>query len=250
MSDDPALIRGFAIFGIVATQIMNLSSLSSIIEIVRARSTLCYPTFPFSVSIVASSTSIIYSIVSDQLVVGISSMLSVGQSAVYLCIHFLYSHNRSAIMRQLLTHTLVVGGSVSVGPLCACAFVSDCRSFVRDWFGIVMTIISCVRYSAQSSTFLKVIRTRNAASISPLMTAGATFGSLAWIFYSLLAGDIYYLSISIAGLTSSSVQILCLLRYPRVHDAQNCGDEGDAIELLTAATSQNDFVTVPPPIKQ
>lgn len=250
MSDDAALIRGAAIFGIAATQIMNLTSLSSIIEIVRARSTLCYPSFPYSVSIVASSTGIIYSIVSDQLLAGVSSMFSVAQSTIYLCVHFLYSRNRSAIMRQLLTHSLVVGGSVSVGPLCACPFISDCSSFVRDWFGIVMTIISCIRYSAQSSTFFQVVRSRNAASISPLMTAGATFGSLAWIFYSVLAGDLYYLSVSVAGLTSSSMQIFCLLRYPRYQVAQDSGQESDTIDLLTTGASEHDAVVTVPPIKQ
>ena len=254
LSDDEALIRGVAIFGIVATQIMNLSSVTSIIEIIRARSTLLYPTFPFSVSIVASTTGIIYSILSDQLIVGISSMISVGQSTIYLGVHFTYSRNRFGIIRELLTHSLVVGGAIGVGPLFRCPFVSDCNFFVRDWFGVVMTIISCIRYSAQSSTFFKVIRTRNAASISPAMTAGAMFGSLAWSAYSLLAGDIYYLAISLAGALSSTVQILCLMRYPRIqatqHSAEDKGfEDSDSVELIPSAHASV-TVTVPPIIKQ
>jgi uncharacterized protein with PQ loop repeat len=246
LSNDPALISSFAIFGIAATQIMNLSSVSSIIEIIRAGCTLCYPSFPFSVSIVASSTGIVYSIASNQLLVGVSSWLSVGQSTIYLGVHFVYSRDRSAIVRQLLTHSIVIGGSIGAGPLFACSFASDCSSFVRDWFGIVMTIVSCVRYSAQSSTFLEVVRSRNSASISPLMTAGATFASLAWIFYSVPAGDVYYLVISVAGLISCCTQVFCLLRYPRFQVAQVCGHEGDTIELLSVGTLGHNIATLPP----
>lgn len=130
LSNDPALISSFAIFGIAATQIMNLSSVSSIIEIIRAGCTLCYPSFPFSVSIVASSTGIVYSIASNQLLVGVSSWLSVGQSTIYLGVHFVYSRDRSAIVRQLLTHSIVIGGSIGAGPLFACSFVSDCSSLL------------------------------------------------------------------------------------------------------------------------
>lgn len=251
LSDDEDLIHGVAIFGIVATQIMNLSSLSSIIEIFKARSTLSYPTFPFSVSIVASTTSIIYSIFSDQLVVGVSSMISVGQSSIYLGVHFTYSSNRRGIIRELLTQSLVVGGAIGVGPLFRCPFITDCNCFVRDWFGVVMTIISCVRYSAQSSTFFKVVTTRNAASISPVMTAGAMFGSLAWTLYSLLAGDVYYLSISLAGALSSCVQIFCLMRYPRIYKQVTRGSavESDSTELITSIASSHAAVTLPP-IKQ
>jgi uncharacterized protein with PQ loop repeat len=249
LSNDAALISGFAIFGIAATQIMNLSSVSSIIEIIRAGCTLRYPSFPFSVSIVASSTGIIYSIASNQLLVGISSWFSVGQSTIYLGVHFVYSRDRCAIVRQLLMHFIVIGGSICAGPLFACSFVSDCSSLVRDWFGIVMTIVSCVRYSAQSSTLLEVVRSRNAASISPLMTAGAMFASLAWIFYSVLAGDVYYLAISVAGLVSCCAQVCCLLRYARFQVAQDCDVEGDAIELLSAGRLEHNVVTVPP-IKQ
>ena len=96
---------------------------------------------------------------------------------------------------------------------------------------------------------LEVVRSRNAASISPLMTAGAMFASLAWIFYSVLAGDVYYLAISVAGLVSCCAQVCCLLRYARFQVAQDCDVEGDAIELLSAGMLEHDVVTVPP-IKQ
>lgn len=215
LSHDTALIHAVAIFGIVATQIMNLSSLPSILEIIKSRSTLTYPTFPFSISIVASSTSIIYSVLSSQLIVGMSSMMTVGQCSVYLMVHWYYSKSRRAILRELIFMTIAVGAAIGIGPLFKCPISVDCSDFVTEWFGLVMAVVSCLRYGAQAVSFGEVIRTRNASSMSPHMTAGAMFGSSAWTVYSLLAGDPYYLASGLAGVLSCTGQIILLKKYPR-----------------------------------
>jgi len=215
--EDKEVIRGVAIFGIVATQIMNLSAVPSIIEIIRSKSTLGYPTFPFSVSIVASTTSIIYSILSDQIIVGLSSMMTVGQCLVYESIHLYYSKRRSLIVKELVLITLIVGFFIGIGPLIRCTTTDggDCGEFVTEWFGLIMAIVSCIRYGSQASTFWTVFKTRNSFPISPPMTAGALFGSLAWTIYAILAGDPYYLASGLAGLVSCIIQIILLAKYPR-----------------------------------
>lgn len=215
LSDDGTLIHAVAIFGIVATQLMNLSSLPSILEIIRSRSTLMYPTFPFSISIVASSTSIIYSVLSDQIIVGLSSMMTVGQCSIYLSVHWYFSKNRRAILREVIIMAVAVGTAVGIGPLVKCPITVDCSDFVKQWFGLVMAIVSCLRYGAQAASFGEVIRTRNAASMSPYMTAGAMLGSSAWTLYALLAGDPYYLASGLAGVLSCSGQVFLLKKYPR-----------------------------------
>ena len=218
LSNNRELIRAIAILGIVATQIMNLTSIPSMIDIVKAKSTLMYPTFPFSVSIVASTTSIVYSALSDQLIVGLSSMMTVGQCVVYESIHFYYSKRRWRIVRELAAITFVIGGVLGVGILIKCSFSTraECSSFVTYWFGLIMAITSCVRYGAQAYSTGEVVRTKNAASISPSMTFGALFASLVWTLYSVLAGDVYYLASGLAGTASCLLQIFLLWKYPRV----------------------------------
>ena len=233
--DDANVIRWVAIFGIVATQIMNLSSLPSILQIISSKSTLLYPTFPFSVSIVASSTSIIYSVLSGQIIVGLSSIMTVAQCIVYLCVHVYYSSNRFRIFQELLILSLVVAFAIAGGSVIGCFFVA-CSVFVTQWFGLVMAVVSCVRYGAQSFTLFTVIHTKNSGSISPAMTAGALFGSLAWTAYSILAGDPYYLASGLAGTLSCCLQILLLLKYPRITPIAH-----------EQAIKSTELVTVPPP---
>jgi uncharacterized protein with PQ loop repeat len=215
LSDNAAVLYAVAILGIVATQIMNLSSVFSIIEILKARSTLMYPTFPFSISIVASATSIIYAVLSEQLIVGLSSMMTVSQCSIYLSVHWYFSKNRRAIVRELTLMALAVGFSIAIGPLVKCPISVDCSDFTTEWFGLVMAIVSCLRYGAQAASFREVVSTKNSASISPYMTAGALFGSAAWTLYALLAGDPYYLASGLAGLLSCIGQVVLLIKYPR-----------------------------------
>lgn len=221
LTSNDDLLRGLAILGIVATQIMNLSSIPSMIDIIRSKSTLLYPTFPFSVSIVASTTSIIYAALSDQLIVGLSSMMTVGQCVVYESIHFYYSLNRRRIVIELATLAVVVSAVLGIGIVIKCALSNEyeCKQFVTEYFGLIMAIISCFRYGAQAYTFRSVIRTKNSASISPSMTFGALFASVTWTAYSILAGDPYYLASGLAGTISCSLQILLLLKYPRLMTA-------------------------------
>jgi len=110
---------------------------------------------------------------------------------------------------------VAVGTAVGIGPLVKCPITVDCSDFVTQWFGLVMAIVSCLRYGAQAASFGEVIRTRNAASMSPYMTAGAMLGSSAWTLYALLAGDPYYLASGLAGMVSCFGQIFLLKKYPR-----------------------------------
>lgn len=218
LTDNDSLLNGVAIFGIVATQIMNLSSIPSISDIVRLKSTLLYPSFPFSISIISSGTSIVYAFWTDQRIVGISSIMTVAQSSAYLGVHLYFSRHQSRIVREFVVLVFLIATAMAAGLFVGCVILDQCLEFTIQWFGVVMAIVSCFRYGAQAITFRQVVSSRNAASISPAMTAGALFGSLAWSAYSILAGDPYYLASGLAGTLSCLVQVLLLAKYPRRRD--------------------------------
>lgn len=168
-------------------------------------------------------------------------MMTVGQCLIYESIHFYYSAKRKRIVTELAVLAVVVGGVIGLGILIKCSSSSDseCAEFTTYWFGLIMAIVSCFRYGAQASTFGAVVKTRNASSISPSMTAGALFGSLAWVVYSVLAGDPYYLASGLAGTVSCLIQIVLLVKYPRFHvvDDASSDDKADANRITVAPTS-------------
>lgn len=216
LTDDSSLVDAIAIIGIISSQIMNLFAIPSILEIMKAKNTLLYPTFPFAVSIISSIASIPYAYLSQQWLAGLSSVLTLFQNGSYELIHYHYSTKRHAIAVEFGTLLALLVVSMGSGPAVKCCISSDgCEDFTMEWFGVVMAIISCARYGSQASTFARVIRTRNSGGISPPMTAGAMFSSAVWTVYSLLKGDPYYLASGIAGLSSCVGQIILLSIYPR-----------------------------------
>ena len=237
LEENQTIINAVAIVGIVFTQLMNLSSLPSIIEIFRAKDTLGYPSFPFSVSIIASGLSIIYSILSNQFIVGISSIMTVFQSLIYESFHIHYNHSET--LKELFGLIILSAISLLIAPIIKCSIDPDCSGFTTQWIGLIMAIISCLRYGSQAVTFYGVYKAKNAFSISPPMTVGAFMGSLAWSIYSILAGDPYYLSSGIAGLFSCAVQFYFLLIYPRNQPELNKVEK--VIEKVETETSTSDL---------
>jgi uncharacterized protein with PQ loop repeat len=217
LSDNTTLIDTVGIIGIVSSQIMNLSALPSMMEIYRAKNTLLYPTFPFAVGIVSSVTNIPYAILTQRWLPGTSSVLTLIQNGIYEFVHLKYSRKRKRIATEFFSLLFAVIISMGIGPGVKCAVhTSECESFTIQWLGIVMAIVACMRYGSQAATFGRVVRTKNAASISPPMTAGAMFSSAIWTWYSLLVGDPYYLASGLAGLLSCSIQIVFLIMFPRI----------------------------------
>lgn len=206
-----------AILGSIASQLMNLSAIPSIYEIHVARSTLAYPFFPFLISLVASVSGLCYAFMTAQLIVAMSTMFSLMQNLVYLSVHFRYSQQRSSIINMFSTLIILEALVLVAGPAAVCAASrSGCLDFSVMWVGIVCTLVYCVVYCGQLTTFKEIIRTKNSASISPHLTAGTFICALIWTWYSILVKDQFYLASSLVGDVSAFTQVFLLLRYPRI----------------------------------
>ncbi len=150
LSDNIALIDAVAIVGIISSQIMNLSSIPSVLEIVRAKNTLLYPTFPFAVSIISSVANIPYATISHQWLAGLSSVLTLLQNGTYELIHVRYATDRRAIGVEFGSMFLITVLAMGIGPLIKCSISSDeCLHFTIDWLGVIMAIISCMCYGTE-----------------------------------------------------------------------------------------------------
>lgn len=208
--------------GTVSSQLMNLSALPSIIEIHRAKSTLLYPAFPFVIAIAAAFVGLAYALLSKQYVVLISVFCSATINSSFLLVHLYYSQKRSAIVRSLLLLLLADAIALGLGPAIGCigATGDHCLQFSLTWIGVVCTIVYCVVYCGQLSTFREVIRTKNSGSISAPLTAGTLFCVAIWTWYSVLVMDLYYLTSSVVGDISALIQVVLLFSYPSIRTTE------------------------------
>ena len=213
-----SIAAAFGVVGAVSSQLMNLSAIPSMLQIIRAKSTLLYPPYPFIIGLAASINGLTYCIITGQWVVVISTSFTMSFNLAYLIIHFTFSQKRRAIARLTaisVSAVVVISGS---GPLIACLSdsVDSCSSFAVTWLGGVSTVVYCLVYSGQLWTVRQIIKMGNSSPISPWLTAGVTFCAAMWTVYAALVPDFFYLASSVSGDLSALVQIGLLWRYPRL----------------------------------
>jgi uncharacterized protein with PQ loop repeat len=210
------LAQAFAIIGTIGSQIMNLSALSSIREIHAAKSTLLYPAFPFVIASLTSISGLIYAILVGHVVVAISTSITFSFNVSYLCVHLRHSPDRRSILLQLVKYFLIIATVETLVPLIACSIRPDsCNRFTAEWMGLCNAVLYSILYCGQLVKMKEILRTKNAASISPPLTAGVCLCTSIWLMYSCIAGDYYYIASGAIGLCGALTQVVLLLKYPR-----------------------------------
>ena len=237
---------GLAVLGTVSSQLMNLSAIPSIREIYLAKSTLLYPAFPFMISLVASFCGLTYAVITQQHVVMISTLISMSLNSTYLGFHLAFSKERQSIIRKTMLMAITELGLMALGPLSVCIAASEatCADFSTAWIGTICTLVYCIVYCGQLSTFREIIRTRNSAYISPWMTAGTLFCALVWTWYSVLVDDAFYLASSLIGDLSGCIQIALILKYPAI--PADKATPGEPIPMKGEIVNSKNEATVDP----
>ena len=207
----------FGTLGVVASQSMNLLSIPSIRKILLAKSTMSFATFPIMIALTNAIHNIVYAIVSWNRFVIISSSITFTFNFCFLCIHYRYSIARGKILSEFITYPIlsILIAGIGARHYSGACFPGDweCVQTSRVWLGLVSTIISCLCYCGQLSTFRTIVKTKNASSISPWMTAGVAFRAVVWNTYSWLVGDWFNCTSSSVGILSAVTQIVLLTKY-------------------------------------
>jgi uncharacterized protein with PQ loop repeat len=220
---DGNIIRLLGACGVVASQLMNLSVIPSLLEIISARSTLSYPSFPIVIGLTNGIHNILYAFSRSNTFVIFSSLISLILNSAFLFVHICFSRAPSSIGREVFyfpvlstaLSLVLIASEAGPGACMNLASLSQCLANNSKVLGIVSTVVSTLSYCGQLSTFRKVIRTRNSSSISPWMTAGVLLRASCWFAYSYLIDDKFYLTSTSIGLVSAITQITLLILYPR-----------------------------------
>ena len=217
------ITRLLGVLGFVSSQLMNLSAIPSLSQIISTRSTLSYPSFPVVIGLANAIHNILYAVSrSDEFVI-FSSLTSLILNSIFLWVHIRFSRSPSSIAREVLyfpvlsttLSLILVASEAGLGSCMNIPSLSQCLAKNSKVLGIVSTVVSTLSYCGQLSTFSKVIRTRNSSSISPWMTAGVLLRASCWLAYSYLIDDKFYLTSTLIGLVSAITQITLLILYPR-----------------------------------
>lgn len=203
------LVSLFGSLGFISSQLMNISSIPSVIHIHRAGSTLSYPSFPAVVGITNSIHNILYASSRSNWFVIYSSTISFLLNSAFLAVHYKHSKSRSSIL-NLLSYFSGISVLIAILMIHFAGGVPE----ARPGLGALSTAISTLSYGGQLSTVRSVIARKDSSSISPWMTAGVLVRALCWFIYAYLTSDWYYLTSTSFGLTSAAVQIVLLLQYP------------------------------------
>ena len=217
----------------ISTQIMRLSAIPSILEIIRAKSELAYTPEPYIASMSSNMISITYAATISQPVVVVSGLINFTLNIPFFYVHYLYSKNPNETLVYLCQRLLFVIVMLSVLPITAAVLISGPQldNVVLNWFGFCSFVGTCVFYSSQLTKIREIVATKNAASISPPLTAGVTFTCMTWSVFSFMSQDPVYILSSVIGLFFCSITIFVLLKYPRIHPSRESSNPNSRVEL-------------------
>ena len=221
---DEHIIRLLGTCGILASQLMNLSAVPSLFQIVSAKSTLSYPSFPIVIGLTNAIHNIFYALSRGNDFVIYSSLMSFLINAVFLVVHLRFSQSRPSILRELVYFPLLttaislvfISSQTGLEPCMHMWNSTHCFRENSHVLGIISTMAATMSYCGQLSSFGRIVRTKNSSSISPWMTAGVALRASCWFMYSYLIGDWFYLTSTSIGLLSATTQTFLLILYPRI----------------------------------
>ena len=212
----------FGTMGFISSQLMNFSIVPSILQIHSSKSTLAFSSFPPIIGITNSIHNILYASTRNNMFVIYSSSLSFSLNLIFTMVHLKYSKVRNTIYRQVvyfpIMTTLLALILVSLTRYFYCSPIhidNFCDSIIQRILGSLSTIISTLSYCGQLSSLGTVLKTRNACSISPWITAGVAVRASSWFVFAILTNDVFYTISTSIGLLSVVTQIYLLVRYPR-----------------------------------
>ena len=211
-------IQFFGTLGVVASQSMNALTIPSAVQIIRAKSTLAFQSFPIIIALANALHSIAFAAVSANLFVMISSSITLFFNLVFLTVHLIYSKRRRQILLELVMYPLfflfVSAFGLAFKAVDCTGNAFDCVKLSQNWLGFISTVISILCYCGQLSAIRTVIATKNASSISPWMTAGVGFRAVVWNVYAQLVEDPFNFVSSSIGIASAITQIVLLNLFP------------------------------------
>ena len=208
---------------IASSQILNLSCLPSIIEIVKAKSTLQYEAEKYIASLVSAVINLLYAVAAGRKTVYTSTAISSCINGTFFLIHRHYNRDGHALVRNLLYRIIIAIGLLSLVPILAWPFTSaeELRHISMTWFGVMQMCASISVSFAQLIKLKVIIETKNAASISPPLTFGTATATFFWGIYSFMVADPFYIVGTICGVLSVSLQFYLLWKYPRILTVPN-----------------------------
>lgn len=216
------IIRILGTGGVISSQIMNLSVIPSLIEIIRSGSTLAYPSFPVIIGLTNAIHNILYALSRSDEYVIISSVVSFILYAIYFCVHARYVRDSRSFLRQFFYFpflstilSMIMLEFLNDFTCLTPNGITDCINRSSDPLGSFSTIISTLSYCGQLTTIRRIIRTKDASSISPWMTGGVLLRASTWFLYSYMIDDKFYLISTSVGIVSALVQIGLLINYRR-----------------------------------
>lgn len=214
------------IIGTVAGFILALSPLPLVYKVYRSKELGFYRPDPFIAGLVFGIANGTYSLFSNQLISFISTAITFTLYSIYLLvfIYFAGSSRRRIIVKAGIA--ILIGATITgIGPIIFLIIdgTSDgeawleerggVESFIRTWLGVCATISIMLLLSGQLSGMVKVIRTKDARSISTLMMIGGLMCSITWTVYASLIVDPYYITANAVGVMSGLTLLILKLKY-------------------------------------
>jgi uncharacterized protein with PQ loop repeat len=218
-------------FAVLSSQLCTLACVPSITEIRKKKSTLCYTAEPYIAALLGCWVNTIYAVLTLNIPVLGNNCISVMANSWFFLQHLTYSKTPTVLLHTL-SHRITMATLILLFFPAVFALFGVNSKFSVAWFGICSSFVNCYGNCAQLINIKEILKRKSSASISPPLTAAATFSNFLWFSYNVSIQNPYYLFSSSVGIIAGFVQIALLVKFPREvpHDCPR-----DQIELPSTA---------------
>ena len=230
MDPNNPIALGFVVIATVSSFLMGLAPLPVMYDIMfQTKDVGVYGIDHYIFGIIFGTINGVYSMYSGHLVSFISCMICAGLFSSYFIIYVIYSksQNRRALVMKLAACLGLAVFIDSIGPIVWLSVHED-GLFVNTWLGICACVSITLLYSGQLTNIIRVIKHKDARSISVFIMIGGLFAAIMWTVYAILVMDPYFLTANGLGVIAGITQLVLLVKYSTVQEETAVKDSLEA----------------------
>ncbi|CAH1790128.1 unnamed protein product [Owenia fusiformis] len=186
------------------------TGIPTVLKITRKGNTNDVSFFPLLAIFCSCTVWCKYGLLKEDFTIISVNLIGIVAQAIYIFIYYIYTHNRSALHRQLL-----IGAGLVFPILFYIKFHVEDKDTALLHLGIFCCTLNVISYGSPLVAVAEVLKTRSTETMSFPLVASNFVVSIEWLFYGYLISDPFIKTPNVLGVILGTFQLGLFFKFPR-----------------------------------